>query len=313
MVEHTLMLTICVLVAGTVAIMQKDVFAPISAANLFDSEQSGSVANSPTRGGKLASGGGSGQVVDLQLLSKEVQYAFGLLTLIATAATCLAWRSHRKAKQLMRESDARQSDSPPKPVFDPGAKLRDKIYDKRTTLLSEMGDEFGHVMEGSFEVFHLMSTKNKTVTPDATADSVRSTMSKNKMHHMLVCDGNQLVGVISDRDLSKVSAKTASDLMTRDPITVGPSNCLIPTISTLINNRISCLPVTVDGELKGVLTRTDLLVAYQCTLQLMTKLRHVSEFDLDQLAHSETSRESELEEACEQSDTLQTTMGNPNA
>lgn len=157
---------------------------------------------------------------------------------------------------------------------DPQAELRNMLYGKRNALLSAMTKDFRNVIEGDFEVSHLMSTTMKTCETDTPAVDVRKRMRDNNMHHLLVCDGPKLVGVISDRDLTKSYAPRAFELMTRNPITVSPSHLLIPTISTMINKRISCLPVTEDGELKGVLTRLDMLVAFQCLLQAMTKVNN---------------------------------------
>lgn len=55
-------------------------------------------------------------------------------------------------------------------------------------------------------------------------------------------------------------AKTVADVMTADPITVGPDTPLKEAITLLAENRISGLPV-VDGsgQLMGVLSETDLM------------------------------------------------------
>lgn len=186
-------------------------------------------------------------------------------------------------KPLAADPDDSQQDGlAPEIVFDPQAELRNMLYNKRTMLLSQMTRDLRNVFEGEFEVKHLMSTKMKTCDTETPADEIRERMSKNNMHHLLVCEGTKLVGVISDRDLSKRYATRAFELMTRNPILVSPTSLLIPTISTMINKRISCLPVTEGDQLKGVLTRLDMLVAFQCLLQAMSKLSISTESDDNQ-------------------------------
>ena len=89
---------------------------------------------------------------------------------------------------------------------------------------------------------------------------------------MMVRDNQKLVGIISDRDLAKTNAKTAADLMTADPLSVEPDTLINPAITLLVQKRISCLPVVKNQHLMGVLTTTDLMMALQCTLQVLNKV-----------------------------------------
>ena len=273
-VEYAMLLLIAVSITGAFAVLQRHAFQPVASASLFDGNGTET---------EHASATSSALTQQPQTGEQDIYLAFAMLSVIAVGASCVALRFHRKAKRLMQADETRAEGESKPASADPTVKLKELIFDKRSSLLTEMNDEIWDVLEGNFEVYHVMSTKKKVVAPDVSAEKVRQVMTKNKMHHMMVCEAGQLVGVISDRDLVKTTAKTASDLMTSNPITVAPSNCLIPTVSTMINKRISCLPVTVDGELKGVLTRTDLLVAFQCMLQLMSKLQQESEYAHQQL------------------------------
>lgn len=202
-------------------------------------------------------------------------YAFLAAVVVAIASICFVSGVRHRAIKARQDDDA--ADDKPNQHRRPrtaSERLRDSIFEKRELLLSEMSRDLSVLLHSRVEVGQLMSTHMKIVEPDFSANDVRKLMSTSKLHHLLVCKETKLVGVISDRDLSKSSAKKACDLMTRNPISVSPSTLLIPTVSTMINKRISCLPVTEDGELTGVLTRTDLLLAFQCTLQIMSKLLH---------------------------------------
>lgn len=81
-----------------------------------------------------------------------------------------------------------------------------------------------------------------------------------------------MVGIISNRDLANSSAKTAKELMTPRPITIEP-DCLIEiAVTRITENHISCLPVVKDEEVCGVLTSTDLMVAFQCSLSVLDRV-----------------------------------------
>lgn len=271
-IEYSITLIVVVSMSAAIAYSQASLFAPFQAADKIF------VADSGTELQPVAA-----SLIDAPRPTREriLPATIAVLTGIGLA-TLFCVRSVLRQPIAQEASDGDQIDLASTVQPDPQAELRNMLYGKRSMLLSEMTKDLRHVIEGDFEVSHLMSTSMKTCDTDTPADDVRKRMRDNNMHHLLVCDGPKLVGVISDRDLTKSYAPRAFELMTRDPITVSPSHLLIPTISTMINKRISCLPVTEDGELKGVLTRLDMLVAFQCLLQAMTKVNNGIEKPTDE-------------------------------
>ena len=147
--------------------------------------------------------------------------------------------------------------------------LRGIINHKRDRLLESLS---GDIIDSRIQVNRLMSRRPKVVQPEHPADEIRTHMEHTGAHHLLVCNNNQLIGIISDRDLARSNATYAFDLMTRNPVAVPPDTSLVSAVTTMIDRRISCLPVVRNGELLGVLTRTDLLIAFQCMLHIMSKL-----------------------------------------
>ena len=102
------------------------------------------------------------------------------------------------------------------------------------------------------------------------SDSVSLILAKHSFRHFLVVDAaNRLVGVVSDRDILRVLARTTnwnatsvSQFMTRDVITVKPDTEISVAVGKMLSKRINCLPV-VDEEnnVCGVITSTDFLKA----------------------------------------------------
>jgi len=148
----------------------------------------------------------------------------------------------------------------------------DAVFQKRQEIYTILSSQMHALLDSRLEVRHIMSRKLTTVSPEASADDARKLMNANKLRHLLVCDGDKLVGIISDRDMSRPDAKTAGQMMTPDPICVEYNTQINTAVSLLIRKRISCLPVMEDDRLCGVLTTTDLMMALQCTFKVLAKV-----------------------------------------
>ncbi len=57
--------------------------------------------------------------------------------------------------------------------------------------------------------------------------------------------------------------------MTANPRTVTPDTPVAAVITMMLAQRISCLPVVEEGQLQGIITTSDLLMALQCVLRLV--------------------------------------------
>ena len=116
-----------------------------------------------------------------------------------------------------------------------------------------------------------------TVEPDAGISEVAETMFHEKVGSVIVAEGDQLVGIVTDRDLmvellaedSEVNLFdgevplgdiTASDLITADPLTVGPDDEVPAAIAQMTDAITRRLPIVEDDRVVGILTLDDLLV-----------------------------------------------------
>jgi acetoin utilization protein AcuB len=143
-----------------------------------------------------------------------------------------------------------------------------KLFAKRQEILLSLSKHQGTLAGGQLSVRHLMTTRLVTVGPRASLEESRNTMADNKLRHLLVCQDQRLLGVISDRDLAK-PGKTAADVMARKPVTVEPQTALSPAVTLMMRKRISCLPVVEGEKLVGLFTTTDLIMTLQCAFQLL--------------------------------------------
>lgn len=151
--------------------------------------------------------------------------------------------------------------------------IQRRIFSKRQQILKVLNADTNRLMHHGLTAGHLMSDKVVSVPPNMTSDEVRHMMKNRGFHHLLVADARQnLLGIISDRDLLKTHAHSAAELMTANPLTINYDSPIDPAITLMIHRRISCLPVLDNGVLKGVLTTTDLIMALQCTLAVLEQI-----------------------------------------
>lgn len=108
----------------------------------------------------------------------------------------------------------------------------------------------------------IMSAPVVTLTPSATVAAARMELSLHGFEHLLVALRRKVIGVVSARDLGgQPDDAPLSDVMSREVITIEPDSTLRHAAAVMDGNGIDCLPVMKEGELKGIVTSTDLLRA----------------------------------------------------
>jgi CBS domain-containing protein len=111
----------------------------------------------------------------------------------------------------------------------------------------------------------VMSTNVKTVGPGVVAEQAWSLMQQQDIHHLVVVDGGEVIGVVSARDLGGARGgaarknQTVEDVMVHKPVTAKPTDTLRQAANKLRGYAIGCLPVVDGGKVKGIVTITDLL------------------------------------------------------
>jgi acetoin utilization protein AcuB len=126
-------------------------------------------------------------------------------------------------------------------------------------------------------VRNLMTRDPVTVQITDKPSRVRALLAQHAFHHLPVCNGKQLVGIVSGADLwphtfdgyvpdgATVDAwlDQSIDLqgiITHEPETVSPTDSVVTAAGKLADGDYHALPVVEpDGTLAGILTTTDLL------------------------------------------------------
>jgi len=113
----------------------------------------------------------------------------------------------------------------------------------------------------------IMSEDVKTVTPGASVTEARSLMRANGIHHLLVIERKQVVGVVSERDLggrlggrgAEAAGTQVAQVMSPHVVSGSPSTTVRQAANLMRGRAVGCLAVLDGGKAVGIVTTTDLL------------------------------------------------------
>jgi CBS domain-containing protein len=106
-----------------------------------------------------------------------------------------------------------------------------------------------------------------SIAPDATVYDAVATMAEKNVGALVVMEGDQLVGIISERDYTrkvmlrgKRSRETqVHEIMSTELTTVNPKESVDDCLRFMTEKRVRHLPVVDEGRLRGVLSIGDLV------------------------------------------------------
>ena len=126
----------------------------------------------------------------------------------------------------------------------------------------------------------LMTTNLITVNPDDKLIKIKEIFEKNKIHHIPVVHGKDMVGLISKTDFvyfmrgfnrseedkfvneARLRAYKAEDIMTKGLAKLNPNARINVALEIFMENRFHAVPVVEDnGELVGIVTTFDIIKA----------------------------------------------------
>lgn len=143
-----------------------------------------------------------------------------------------------------------------------------KVLAKRNAIFGKLDAEFDQMVAGQSVVGTYMSSELVTIRPNTLAQNALQMLQEQGFRRFLVThpDGT-LAGVVSKKDLTHKTGRTVADVMTNKPRIARPETELYTALSSMLEGRISCLPVVDEEEkLVGLLSSSDLLMVLQCLL-----------------------------------------------
>jgi len=120
-------------------------------------------------------------------------------------------------------------------------------------------------------------TKNPvTIQVGASIAELSTLMKENKLKKVPVLDGEKLVGIVTDKDVDRVSPSgatllsvfeisallaktTVKDAMTKDVVTCTPDTYIEDAAILMRQNKINALVVVEDEKVVGIITESDML------------------------------------------------------
>ncbi len=120
-----------------------------------------------------------------------------------------------------------------------------------------------------------MSKEPITINENTSIMRAIRIIKDHKIRRLPVVNNGNLVGIITDRDLKEASPSKATtldvheiyyllseirvkDIMSKNPITIGPDESVEKAAAIMLENRISGLPVVENENLVGIITETDI-------------------------------------------------------
>ncbi|MBK9152119.1 MAG: CBS domain-containing protein [Saprospiraceae bacterium] len=118
----------------------------------------------------------------------------------------------------------------------------------------------------------IMTTQMITIKPEDTLLKLEEILDSNPIHHVLVTESRNLVGIVSKNDVMKWMRKAmdglvskdrsnvlVKDIMTKDPLTVDCDDSIGLAADIFLANKFHSLPVIDGDELVGIITNHDLI------------------------------------------------------
>ncbi|HEY7288563.1 MAG TPA: CBS domain-containing protein [Vicinamibacterales bacterium] len=105
-----------------------------------------------------------------------------------------------------------------------------------------------------------MTTTIHSASPTTPAEEAWEYMHTKGVRHLIIKEGSQVVGVLSDSDAGGRSGATVrrnvrvGDLMDRHVVLVSPNETLRKAANLMRGHLIGCLPVIDNERLVGVVT-----------------------------------------------------------
>ena len=117
------------------------------------------------------------------------------------------------------------------------------------------------------EILKNKGTAVFTTAPGESLDATARLLSRKRIGAVLVLDGDEVVGIVSERDIVGALAEHGAaalemkieTIMTREVVSCAPEDSINDLMALMTNRRIRHLPVLSGGKLKGVVSIGDVV------------------------------------------------------
>ena len=134
------------------------------------------------------------------------------------------------------------------------------------------------------EIRDWMTPNPKTVDQGDSVKAAVVILLKDRIRHLPVMNGDQIVGIVSDRDIKRslpsviagasadeyqafMNDTSVSQVMTPNPVTCTPQTEVIEVVRQFSERKFGAFPVVEDGQLVGIVAQGDMMRAFFEVLQ----------------------------------------------
>lgn len=136
--------------------------------------------------------------------------------------------------------------------------------DNPEEILQQIKEEIIKQLPAPFTATDLMSSPVRTIPPDTSIEEAQRILLRYGHSGLLVMKKGELTGIISRRDIDIAlhhgfAHAPVKGYMSKNLLTISTDTPLSEIESLMVNNDIGRLPVLKQGELVGIVTRSDIL------------------------------------------------------
>jgi CBS-domain-containing membrane protein len=108
-------------------------------------------------------------------------------------------------------------------------------------------------------VSDLIDREPVAVAPSTTVADAKVLAAQHRVHHLLVVDHSELLGVVCAHDLGDADDKAeVVSCMSAPPLCVGARTSVAAAADVMRRYGVGCLPILIGHDVLGVVTRGDL-------------------------------------------------------
>ncbi|WP_050608277.1 CBS domain-containing protein [Clostridium niameyense] len=131
----------------------------------------------------------------------------------------------------------------------------------------------------------VMSKDVATLNREDTVQNAAELMSKYNVGSVPVCNGEKVIGIITDRDIALRAVATGknsanlkvSDIMTSNPVVANTDMDIQDAARIMSERQIRRLPVEDNGKISGIVALGDIAVDPNCSHEAQEALSDISE------------------------------------
>lgn len=133
------------------------------------------------------------------------------------------------------------------------------------------------------QIKDVMSKKVASVSPKDSTEKAAKLMDEYNVGSIPVCDGDKVVGIITDRDIvlrcvsqNKDLKQPVNQFMTANPVTAVPTMDVKDAAKLMRDKKIRRLPIVENNSLVGMVSLGDIAVKPQTTDAAGDALKDIS-------------------------------------